>query len=175
MRVVVNDYFIPVGLSLILLALWFAGRGRMQREYNQRAVLCAAGSIGISSAIVAICNLFYDSSRPFEEIEGVRQIAERIFYCPTDPSFPSNIAAVTFAIATAIWLGGNHRLGGFLCLPAILICFARIYAGVHYPLDILGGIAIGILSAYLTYKLLLPLLDPLIKLLLRVARKLCLA
>lgn len=173
MRVVVNDYFIAVSLSLALVALWFVGQSRAQREHHQRVVLCGAISLGITNGIVKIINLFYDRPRPFQAFPQLLPTVEKIFYPPHDPSFPSNGAAVAFAIATAVWLG-NRRLGAFLYLLAFLFSFARVYAGVHYPLDVVGGAAIGILTSYLIFKL-LRFAEPLPSLILRLARRLYLA
>ena len=173
MRVVVNDYFIPVSLSLILVAIWFVGKDRLEREQNQRAVICTAGGIGIACGIVKIFNVFFDTLRPFERTPELLDTANRIFYCPTDSSFPCNAAAVTFAVGAGVWVR-NHKLGTLAFLGAFLMCFARVYAAVHYPFDVLAGAAIGIVSVYVTYQLLLPLFDPMVRRLLKLGRKLCL-
>lgn len=175
MRLVVNDYFIPICFSLILLALWFWGRDQESREENQRSVLRAAVTLGTVSLVIMISNALYDGARPFTDFpELLASNVENIFYAPTDPSFPSNMAAVAFGIAAGVWIH-NHKLGLLLCIPAFLVCFARVFAGVHYPSDILAGVVIGILSAYLAHYLILPLLEPVIRGGLKLGRKLCLA
>ena len=170
MMVVVNDYFIPVSLSLMLVGLWFAGKDRGRREYNQRIAICAGIAIGLANAFIAICNLFYNRPRPFVYIPELMANVERIFYAPTDSSFPSNMAAVVFSIAVAVWIS-NRKLGLLLCIPAFLVCFARVFAGVHYPLDILAGAGIGILSAYLAQDVVMPIIEPLIRSGLKLARR----
>jgi undecaprenyl-diphosphatase len=174
MRVVVNDYFIPVILSLALLGLWFEGESVIQREHHQRGVLCAAISLGITCGIVKLFNLFYFRPRPFQDMPNLVGAANNIFYLPHDSSFPSNAAAVVFAIATAVWLS-NRKIGAFLYFLAFLMPFARVYAAVHYPLDVVGGAAIGILSSYFVFKVFLPLIEPGPTLLLKLLRKLYLA
>jgi undecaprenyl-diphosphatase len=61
--------------------------------------------------------------------------------------------------------------GGFF---AVATGYARIYVGVHYPLDILGGAAIGLLSAWLVF-LARPLLRPIARLVERGAQAIRLA
>jgi len=155
MRLIGNDYFILVGMALVVFAMWFTGRDPEHRERNQRAVWCALIGVGFASAIVAICNGFYDRLRPFDMYPGE---VELLFYRPTDPSFPSNTAVTAFAFASGIWLG-NRRVGYFLLLPAFLVSFARVFIGVHFPFDVLGGALIGI-AATLGALLVLRILEP---------------
>jgi membrane-associated phospholipid phosphatase len=57
-------------------------------------------------------------------------------------SFPSDHAALLFALATLIWM--NHRrLGVLAFFWAAITNFARVYLGYHYPTDVLGGAALG--------------------------------
>lgn len=62
---------------------------------------------------------------------------------PTDYSFPSGHAMSSFAAATVVFYR-NKRMGVCAILLAAVIAFSRLYLYVHYPSDILGGIAIGI-------------------------------
>ena len=168
MRLVGNDYFMLVGMALVVFTLWFSGRDPEYRERNQRAVWCALIGVGLACAIVAICNAFYDRPRPFDRYE-----VELLFYRPTDPSFPSNTAATAFAFASGIWLG-NRRVGWLLLLPAFLAGFARVFIGVHYPFDILGGALAGI-CASLGALLVLRIFEPFPTWVLKTMRKLYLA
>jgi len=163
-----NDYFIIVGSCLVLLALWFGTKDVRRREANQKAVICASGSLGIANGIVKICNCFYFRPRPFTELP-----ANLLFYRPTDSSFPANSAAVAFAIATAIFLA-DRKAGSLLLFLAFLLGFSRIYVGVHYPSDILGGAAIGAATALLIFGL-IRLLEPWPSRFLKLVRKFYLA
>ncbi len=159
MKGIANDYFFIVSACLVLLALWFGTREIRQREENQKAVIGASASLGIAAGIVRIFNLFYFSPRPFTELP-----TNLLFYHPTapsfpsDPSFPSNSTAIVFAIAIAIFLV-DRKAGAFLLFLAGLHGFSRIYVGVHYPSDILGGAAIGAATAFLIFRL-IKLIEP---------------
>lgn len=65
---------------------------------------------------------------------------------PTDFSFPSGHTLAAFAAATTVYLF-YKRVGLFLLAWAALIAFSRLYLFVHYPSDVLGGAALGILIA----------------------------
>lgn len=141
-----NDYVVPTALSLMLVALWFWGSGRVDREKNQRAVLQAIVTVLLANLIVKVFNLTMFRPRPFAD-----HAVTLYFYRPTDSSFPSNAAASGFAFASAVWLI-NRRAGSFMALLATLWALARAFAGVHYPLDIVAGAVIGILSEVIVWR-----------------------
>ena len=67
-------------------------------------------------------------------------------------SFPSGHATFFFAFSTAVYL--YNKKAGIVCyIVSFLMGLSRIYAGVHYPLDVLGGMALGILVGWGMYKL----------------------
>ena len=141
MAVLVSDYFTPVAGSTALVALWFLGRDEAERYRNQIATIVGALAVGLANAQIATVNAFYFRTRPYVNLP-----IDVHFYRPTDSSFPANSAGVAFAIATAVFIR-NRRMGIALYVLAALWGFARVYAGVHYPTDILGGAAIGIVAA----------------------------
>jgi undecaprenyl-diphosphatase len=62
---------------------------------------------------------------------------------PGNPGFPSGHAATSFACAaTLVWLTPLSPIA--LYALATLIAFSRVYVGVHYPLDVIGGAALGL-------------------------------
>ena len=68
---------------------------------------------------------------------------EPLVAVPHSGSFPSGHATTSFACATALVFAAPRRSLPFFVLAAA-IAFSRIYVGVHYPLDVLGGAALGI-------------------------------
>ena len=97
--------------------------------------------------VTAIIKFFYHTPRPFAYLE-----IPPAFVVSSDPfglaSFPSSHTAFFAALATTMYFC-NHTMGKWYMLAAFVIGFARIGAGVHWPLDILGGALLGISIAVL--------------------------
>jgi undecaprenyl-diphosphatase len=74
-------------------------------------------------------------------------------HIPKDPSFPSGHTAIAFAAATVLSYYRPKWAPAFFLL-AVAIGFSRIYVGVHYPLDVLGGAVLGALLGGLVIVLL---------------------
>ena len=144
---VVSDYLVPVALALLLIVIWFMKRDRDARTQHQIGVLVALGSMSLSSLVVFILNMYYFRPRPFEDLD-----VNLLFYQPTDSSFPSNAVAAVSGIAFGIW-GVNRTLGWMALCATGLYGLARVYAGIHYPLDVIAGAAIAVPSTFLIFKL----------------------
>ena len=164
----VSDYLVPVVCSLTLLGLWFGWRGHEMRERHQRGVILAGVGVGLASAMVKVSNLFFFRHRPFDAFD-----IEILFYPPTDSSFPANPIAVVVAMATGVWMA-NRRIGAAMYAAAFIYGFSRVYAGVFYPLDVLGGAVVGAAGVGVAY-LFLRRIEPLPTLALRLVRFLCIA
>jgi undecaprenyl-diphosphatase len=157
MRIVSSDYLMPLVFSLALLGLWFSGTTPAQRLKYQLTTLMGISALSIANIVVWLFNITWDRPRPFVEHGDELNL---LFYPPTDPSFPANPVAVGFAAATAAWTI-NRKFGIWMYAAAALFGFSRLYAGVFYPTDIIGGAIVGIaIYGFVTY--LRRFLEPLI-------------
>jgi undecaprenyl-diphosphatase len=157
MRIAASDYLMPLVFSLAMLGLWFSGTSPAQRVKYQLTMLMGISALSIANVVVWLFNITLDRPRPFVEHGDQLNL---LFYPPTDPSFPANPVAVGFAAATAAWTI-NRKFGLWLYAAATLFGFSRLYAGVFYPTDIIGGAVVGIaIYGFTTY--LRRFLEPLI-------------
>lgn len=78
--------------------------------------------------------------------------------------FVSSHAANSFAFALlTIFLFKRKEFTILIVLWALLVSYSRIYLGVHYPLDVLGGIVVGCMSALICFFAILKLRPSLLK------------
>jgi undecaprenyl-diphosphatase len=87
-----------------------------------------------STALKAIV----DRPRPFVRYPEPKVLVPR----PQDASFPSGHAATSFAAATILSFAFPKAAPAFLVLAAA-VAYSRVYGGVHYPLDVIAGAALG--------------------------------
>jgi len=80
--------------------------------------------------------------RPYEA-EGVA----RLIRPPTGSSYPSGHAAVTAAMMGVIAADGERVVRVLAGMLTVFVAASRVYVGVHYPSDVLGGIGMGLLLA----------------------------
>lgn len=141
-----NDYFVPTLLAITLLALWFDGSLLEEITNNRTAVVVGSLSAVLANVWLKIMNLLYHRPRPFDTLA-----TNLLFYRPTDSSLPSNAAALTFAVATGVWIY-RRRWGWALLGLATVFSLSRVFGGVHYPLDILTGAILGYASTHLIHR-----------------------
>lgn len=87
--------------------------------------------------------------RPYEVVDGLRLLIAR----PRDYSFPSGHTCASFAAALVYYRYFPRKWGIAAVILASMIAFSRLYVGVHYPTDILGGLIVGAFAAWAARKL----------------------
>lgn len=126
-------------LVVILVLIFIFKSARLSRFMVLVALTSAVVSRGI---ITTIIRFFYHHPRPFDVL-SVKQLIPESGY-----SFPSGHAAFYFALSMGVYLY-NKKLGIAFFVVSALMGIARIFAGVHWPADILGGALVGIVTALL--------------------------
>lgn len=106
--------------------------------------------LGICAALALILDLLLCNILLKPMVARVRPYALRevtlLVPAPGDASFPSGHAAAAFAFAMALAFR-KSRLAIPALLLAALISFTRLYLYLHFPTDVFGGIAVGIVCA----------------------------
>ena len=77
--------------------------------------------------------------RPYEVVEGLKLLIEP----QSDFSFPSGHTCASIGAALAMYPFLERKWGIPLVILAVLISLSRLYVGVHYPTDVLGGAVVG--------------------------------
>jgi undecaprenyl-diphosphatase len=138
-----DDLFVPLshignwGLIWLILAVFATVLWRRPSIFLfvlSGNLLAGLASYGLREAI--------GRERPTHRFPDPRPLVD----VPVSGSFPSGHAAMSFACAALLaWLTPLPKVPLFAL--AALIAFSRVYDGVHYPLDVLGGAALGLVVA----------------------------
>ncbi|HUC01454.1 MAG TPA: phosphatase PAP2 family protein [Candidatus Paceibacterota bacterium] len=118
-----------------------------QKGWRRRVYLFCEGMLAIILArgiVTEVIRYFYHEPRPFS-FYGFAPL-----FNETGWSFPSAHAAWFFALALVVFFA-NRKWGWWFLGLSILMGLARIYAGVHWPIDIVGGAAVGLACAWFVH------------------------
>lgn len=123
---------------------WLVG-GRQLRK----SVLIAGVAALIGLAIAQAIGSWWPHPRPFMIGLGHQIVA----HVP-DASFPSDHLTLWWAVA---WGSMTQRCtrstGSVMALTGIAMAWARVYVGVHFPLDMLGALVVAMFSAWLSWRM----------------------
>lgn len=111
--------------------------------------------LGILGACALLANVLVNNliiknlvsrTRPYEVIKDLTLIIRK----QNDYSFPSGHSSASFALSSVIYIETPRRIGIPTMVLATMIALSRLYVGVHYPTDVIGGMITGTLLGCLT-------------------------
>ena len=147
---ITNKYtWFPLYLLLIVILI---------HKYRIRGLVMCLGivlAVGVSDQITSgWMKPFFERLRPCQ-VPDIQSVVHLVAGCGGRYGFASSHASTTFALATTVWLMLRTWSSSFRWVFAwsAVVAYSRVYVGVHYPLDIIVGAAIGCLVGWVVYQL----------------------
>ncbi|TPQ17031.1 phosphatase PAP2 family protein [Streptomyces sporangiiformans] len=146
-------------LAMVLLVMWCWWTVR--RRGGEDAASSVAGLVWapLAAGIAVLVNVpirgFVERPRPFFDHQGLDVLIQG----KTDYSFVSDHATLMMAMGVGLFVA-NRKFGLVGIGLALFGGFCRVYMGVHYPTDVIGGFALGTAVALLLSPLAMALLTP---------------
>ena len=117
---------------LLIVYFWF------KKERNLALLM----AVGIIAGAIFTYPLKYiiDRARPYDLIASTRLLTSP----ESDPSFPSAHSEMSFLASTVV-SRFHPEYSKYLYAFSFIVALSRIYDGVHYPMDVIGGAIIGLI------------------------------
>jgi undecaprenyl-diphosphatase len=140
-------FFAKAGPYLLMLSFiigWFL------LENNEKSILIEATEASLVGLFLnQLIGVLYFHPRPYM----VGLCIPLIPHAP-ETSFPSDHGTLLFAASIYLLISKRcHFQGLVLLFVAFMVAWGRVYCGIHFPFDMLGSLAVEILSAFLILKL----------------------
>lgn len=126
---------------IITIILYFFG-GVKEKNISKKMIIVLIFIVIFTQAIKYIVM----RPRPYTELSSLVLLS-----LGTDPSFPSGHTSISTAMSFVLSKGYENYY--FMLIPCI-VGFSRLYIGVHYPSDVLGGFILGLIVVYLVERFL---------------------
>ena len=156
----IGEYGLLFAMVLLVLWCWWGvrRRGGENAASSVAALVWAPLAAGIAVLVNVPIRGFVERPRPFVDHDGLDVLVDG----KDDFSFVSDHATLTMAVAVGLFVV-NRRFGLIGIGLALLEGFCRVYMGVHYPTDVVGGFALGTAVALLLSPVAMALLTPVVR------------
>jgi undecaprenyl-diphosphatase len=134
-----------VYVAVAIVAIAFLFPWTLRRVERRTGAVTGTLAAGLALLVAKVLSDVVDRTRPFV---AHPKHSHLLIGHAKDAGFPSDHATAAFALAMGVWLF-DRAIGAVLLVIATAIAFARVYVGVHYPGDVVGGALIGIGAALL--------------------------
>jgi undecaprenyl-diphosphatase len=128
--------------GVVLFAALLVGGYVIARRSGSARLLAASAWSGVGLLLALAANQPIASAvgepRPFTTFPNALLLAHR----SADPSFASDHAVMAGAVAVGLLIV-SRRLGAVAVVAALLMAFARVYVGAHFPVDVVAGLLLG--------------------------------
>ncbi|NBE50356.1 phosphatase PAP2 family protein [Streptomyces boluensis] len=154
----VGEYGLLLAMILLVLWCWRTVRRGPDAETSVAALVWAPLAAGIAVLVNIPIREFVERRRPFLDHDGLDVLVDG----KTDFSFVSDHATLAMALGVGLFVA--HRKFGLIGIGlALLEGLCRVYMGVHYPTDVVGGFALGTAVTLLLAPIAMALLTPVTK------------
>ncbi len=109
-------------------------------KVEKKAAIALGFTFLVLTGVGYVAKDYYSIPRPYDTLTDVRLIVEE----ESDGSFPSGHTMIVVAGVVIAWIYLRRTWAAILSIEAGLVAYSRMYVGVHYPSDILGGVLLGI-------------------------------
>ncbi|MEV6180827.1 phosphatase PAP2 family protein [Streptomyces sp. NPDC052016] len=158
----VGEYGLLLAMVLLIVWCWWTVRRRPGSAEEAAGSVAALVWAPLAAGVAVLVNVpirgFVERPRPFLDHQGLEVLVSG----KTDYSFVSDHATITMAMAVALFVA-NRKFGLVGLGIGLLEGFCRVYMGVHYPTDVVGGFALGTAVALLLSPVASALLTPVLK------------
>ncbi|MEU5598615.1 phosphatase PAP2 family protein [Streptomyces sp. NPDC020298] len=158
----VGEYGLLLAMVLVVLWCWWSVRKRSASGDEAAASVAGLVWAPLAAGIAVLVNVpirgFVERPRPFVDHQGLDVLVSG----KNDYSFVSDHATLTMAMAVGLFVA-NRKFGLVGIGLALFEGFCRVYMGVHYPTDVVGGFALGTAVALLLSPVAMALLTPVMK------------